>query len=262
MWVFPRDYGISQPRRSRLLNTRLLQLCELISGSSTSNERWITRDARFAVPLHWAETPVLLDVSADLLVMTSSPGGITPVATVTAPPQGPPSFPDYISPLISLEETDFEATKFEDAFPLKGNTQGPAVHTAIVNFDKEVVKNLYGTEVLPEQITSRSLMKAFAFSLAQARRIHGDKVQGQLDTPVTTQLIQTDGRWYHFAVMQLNTTDVHDANVCNYFWSLPVLEMYGPQSGYDDGRPVVHDYNASVLKTMLAFYNNGATKLG
>ncbi|RZF47500.1 hypothetical protein LSTR_LSTR007427 [Laodelphax striatellus] len=260
MWVFPRDYGISQPRRSRLLNSRLLQLCEMISSNSNApapNHRLIARDAHFSVPLHWNETPVLLDVTADLLLMTSS-APLPPAAPVTPAPEAPPPFPSYISPLISLQETDFAAAKFEHEFPVKDGSQGPFVHTAIVNFDKEVVKNLYGTEVLPHQITSRSLMKAFAFSFAQARRIHGDKMQGALKTPVTTQLIQTDGRWFHFAVMQLNTTNLQDPNVSNYFWSLPIIEMYGPSSGYDDGRPVVHDYDNRVLKTMLAFYNNGS----
>ena len=47
------------------------------------------------------------------------------------------------------------------------------VHTAFIHFNEEEVRNLYRTPVTEDQISSRSLMKAFAITAAQARYLYG-----------------------------------------------------------------------------------------
>lgn len=71
-WKFPRDYGVPDSRRSDVLLSRLLQLCESSVGGMTAS-KVIARDAAFRVPLLRGADRLSLNVRADLLILSDSP---------------------------------------------------------------------------------------------------------------------------------------------------------------------------------------------
>jgi large subunit ribosomal protein L37 len=117
------------------------------------------------------------------------------------------------------------------------------------------VKNLTGLPVTEDQIISRSMIKSYTIAASCARQKFGSSVK-KLPEPITVQCIQLDGKNYHFFVFQLNSLDVNDASVKNFWYTLPSLMLY-KKAQYDNGRPVVEDYNPEVFRKILAFYRNG-----
>lgn len=253
-WIFARDYGISDKRKNELLCKRLLRLCELIShlsGSHVFEERFVLDDAYFAVPLTWNDRKILLNLRSDLLLVSKS---------MLSPFSEPETYKNYelpdlhpMLPIVSLENTN--SYQFKDKFPIDNSPNGMQIHTAFVHYNETEVQNLYGEKVEESQILGRTLMKAYAFALAQARQNYGAESEGQLSAPVIVQTIQTNSQWFHFSVLQLNTFDLLDTPLRNYFWSTPLINLYS-FCGYNEGRPELKGYNPEVFKTLLAFYNN------
>lgn len=59
---------------------------------------------------------------------------------------------------------------------MKSGPHGLQISTAIVHYNETEVNNLYGADVEESQILGRSLMKAYAFAVAQARQNYGPEV--------------------------------------------------------------------------------------
>lgn len=77
-----------------------------------------------------------------------------------------------------------------------------------------------------------------------------------LPEPVTLQCIQSDGKKYHFGVLQLNTLEMNGSEgVKNMWYSMPVMQMYESCS-YVSAQPTLKGYNPQVIKYLKAFYNN------
>jgi large subunit ribosomal protein L37 len=78
-----------------------------------------------------------------------------------------------------------------------------------------------------------------------------------LPEPITIQCVQTDGRLFHFAVLQLNTLDLDSTEgKKNVFWMLPRIPLF-TSCTYVRGRPLLEGYNSEVFSRLLAFYSNG-----
>jgi large subunit ribosomal protein L37 len=78
-----------------------------------------------------------------------------------------------------------------------------------------------------------------------------------LPEPVTVQCVQTDGRLFHFAVLQLNTLDLDGTEgKKNIFWMLPRIPLFS-SCMYVKGRPLLEGYNSEVFLRLLAFCSNG-----
>lgn len=77
----------------------------------------------------------------------------------------------------------------------------------------------------------------------------------KLPEPVVVQCIQTDAKYFHFCVFQLNTLEWPPSNqsVRNIFWSEPVIPAY-EFGGYFEGQPTITSFNKEVFKKFLAFY--------
>ncbi|XP_068197660.1 large ribosomal subunit protein mL37 isoform X2 [Antennarius striatus] len=59
----------------------------------------------------------------------------------------------------------------------------------------------------PEQFRAKMVMFAFGNALVRAHKLYGPQPQRELDHPITVQAVGTNGRFFHFLVFQLNTTD-------------------------------------------------------
>jgi len=128
------------------------------------------------------------------------------------------------------------------------------VHTIFVHYDPEEIKNLTELPVTQNQIIGRTLIKTYTIAASCARQKFGSSVK-KLPEPVTVQCIQSDGKNYHFFIFQLNSLDVNDASVKNFWYALSPLTLY-EKAEYDNGRPVVEGYNPD--RRILAFYRNGS----
>lgn len=245
-WKFPRDYGIPNNRRNNLIVSRLLQLCESSVGSMSSS-KVLSKDVFFRVPLQRARN-LSLNVRADALLLSD-----TPLPPYTDVSEG--DLPD-IQPLdytISLDECNIYV-KNEFVSPIAGKFNN--IHTAFVHFNETEVKNLYETPVLETQILGRSLLKSYAFAVANAKSKFGDDVK-ELPEPITLQCVQTNSQWFHFSVFQLNSLAGPEENgKRNIYWQTPLLDMYNT-CVYDEGVPLLEGYNPEVFKHFLSFYMNG-----
>lgn len=75
----------------------------------------------------------------------------------------------------------------------------------------------------------------------------------ELPTPVTVQCVQTDGKFFQFGVLQINTLNLEDGKVKNIWYqteNLPLFEV----CMYDTGKPVLKGYNDNVVKNLVTFY--------
>ncbi|VVC37657.1 Ribosomal protein L37/S30 [Cinara cedri] len=245
-WKFPRDYGIPDKRRNNLIVSRLLQLCESSVGHMCSN-KIVAKDVFFKVPLE-RNGNVSLNVRADLLLLSDNA-----LAPYTDDIQGelPNLFPlDY---KISLDEINIYH-KNEFISPIKGKFNN--IHTAFIHYNETEVKNLYETPVVQSQIIGRSLMKCYAFAIANAKSKYGEDIK-ELPEPITLQCIHTNAQWFHFSVFQLNSlASPEEDGKKNIYWQTPLLDIY-KKCGFDGGIPVLEGYNPEVFKHFLSFYMNG-----
>lgn len=78
-----------------------------------------------------------------------------------------------------------------------------------------------------------------------------------LPHPITVQAIQTDSKWFHFSIFQLNTLDLGGANAesRNLWFRKPRMDLYS-ECGYLVGKPALHDYNKDVLRHLAVFYGS------
>lgn len=246
-WKFPRDYGIPDKRRNDLIVSRLLQLCESSVGSMSSS-KVSAKDVHFKVPLQ-RNGNVSLNLTADLLLLSDTP--LAAPYTNDVRGELPDLYPlDY---KISLDEVNIY-NKDEFISPITGKYNN--VHTAFVYFNETEVNNLYETPVLPSQILGRSLMKSYAFAVANAKSKFGEDVK-ELPEPITLQCVQTNAKWFHYSVFQLNSlAGPEEDGKKNIYWQTPLLNLYDTCI-FDEGIPVLEGYNPEVFKHFLSFYMNG-----
>lgn len=71
--------------------------------------------------------------------------------------------------------------------------------------------------------------------------------------------MQTDSKWFHFSIFQLNTLDLssgsNDAASRNLWFRKPRMDLYS-ECGYAVGKPTLVDYNKDVLRHMAVFYGS------
>ncbi|XP_054258974.1 39S ribosomal protein L37, mitochondrial [Macrosteles quadrilineatus] len=246
-WIFPRDYGITETRKNRMICNRLVHLCSL-ACPDISRQRMVFNDVPMSVPLYWEEDPLEFRMRSDVFISSEKP-----LPAIVSPSVAESCIlPDLMvsHPVISLDESNFY--EFKDIFPIKENAKYANVHTIMVHYNHQEVKNIYERNVEETQIHGRALLKAFTAAVAQARYNYGADVK-DLPKPVVVQCLQTDGRRFDFSVFQLNTADLF-SSIHNIYWSLPAMNLY-ENCSYVQGIPVLEGYNPQVFKHVLAFYN-------
>lgn len=244
-WKFPRDFGIPDKRRNNLILSRLLQLCESSVGEMSSS-KVIAKDVFFKVPMY-RNVNVSLNVRADILILSDT--SLPHMDDIQG--ELPDLYPlDY---KISLDEINIYH-KDEFVSPITGKFNN--IHTAFIHYNETEVNNLYELPVTESQILGRSLMKSFAFAIANAKSKYGEDIK-ELPEPITLQCVHTNSQWFHFSVFQLNSlTSPEENGKKNIYWQSPLLNIYN-KCVYEDGVPVLEDYNPEVFKYLLSFYMNG-----
>lgn len=236
-WIFPRDYGITDKRRNYLLVNRLLQLCSSFSPQLLG-KRSVVNSAKFVVPVTLpSKQKILFSVTGDAVVFADKHPSLE-----STEQEINSELPDIspISPLVSLEESNI--FKFESYFPVTSEAKLKKIHTAVVHYNETQVSNIYESPVSSDQILGRSLMQAWIFAMAQALQEPGEK----LKEPITVQTVHTNGQFFHFSILQLNTTScASNTDPKNYFWSFPVMNIFN-RCSYQKGLPVFEDYNPEI----------------
>lgn len=73
---------------------------------------------------------------------------------------------------------------------------------------------------------------------------------------MTLQCVQTDGRWFHFGTLQLNTLDLENSEgIKNLWYQTPKMYLF-TSCAYVMGKPTLDGYNSDVIKHLLTFYQN------
>ena len=249
-WVFPRRYGISSTRKMHNLSKKFLQLCESLNGLNIAQYRSIVHNGLCCVGIDRERDLIQFSLKMDLMMTSTIP--LSPVADVNTHPElhMPDLYP--LHHCIGLRKSNI--CKYE-MFPI--NIKSPIVaniHTIFINYDPEEVKNLTELPVTEDQIYARSLIKSFTAAAGFARQKFGTEVK-ELPEPVVVQCVQSDGQKFHFSVYQLNTLDLDNENIRNFWWSEPFIKLY-ELADYEDARPCLRGYNNAVFKRFLAFYQN------
>ncbi|XP_071453933.1 large ribosomal subunit protein mL37 [Hetaerina americana] len=253
-WIFPRAYGIVDKRRNRLMCFNLINLCQIASRMKNMTSRFMLENETVSVPLEKNGSLIQLECRADLMLLTQGPlaphaGADVVRSTVDIP------LPDLypLDPTVSLLKENIY--NLQDSFPIMPHVTDMNLHTVFFHYNETEVKNLFDLPVSEQQFLGRSLVHTFAVAAAQARHKFGNDV-GELENPVTLQSIHTDGKRFHFSILQLNTLDLNGTvGIKNILWHTPLINMF-EECCYKKGRPELIGYNEDVASKTLAFYVN------
>jgi len=165
------------------------------------------------------------------------------------------NLPD-LKPMNSLSNLfDSHVYRHENSFPTEdnipieehsGDSMTPHIHTCF-----EVYNGMQPR--MDEDYFGRSLILAYASTLAQARLKYGEKILGDLPEPIAVHFINTNGSKFHFSVFQLNSLDLN-GDIKNIFWHQPVMEEFFGACDYVSAVPTIQGYNHNVFNKLLAIY--------
>ncbi|XP_057661478.1 39S ribosomal protein L37, mitochondrial [Diorhabda carinulata] len=247
-WNFPRIYGITQERRNKLMTYKLLQLLEFIADPELVKQRYVFEDLYFSFPFEKNGKLAQFELKGDIIISSVKP--LTPITNTSTENMNLPII-DPIDPFITFNKENIY--KLQDIYPINPSVNAHHPHTLFITFDKEFVTNLYEEEVTEDQIFGRSLLKTFTVAATYARRKYGKDVK-ILKNPVTLQCVQTDGHFFHFGVLQLNTLDLENESVKNIWYQTPMQYMFETCS-YKFGKPTLEGYNNQIVRQLNCMYN-------
>lgn len=249
---YPRNYGISNERRNRLLLSKLVTHSERFVGKSVTSTKKIIANTRFVVPIVKEMERIQFSLKVDSLITAVTP--IKPLDNAIYRPQDqnlPDLFP--VKDTASIPTSNFY--EWQNDYPINRDYKFSHPHTILLHCAPEDVANMFETPVTDDQRESRAMMKAFTVAAARAKQLYGDDVKA-LPHPITIQAVQTDSKWFHFSIFQLNTLDLNggtNAESRNLWFRKPSMNLYS-KCGYLVGKPALHDYNKDVLKHLTVFY--------
>ena len=109
-----------------------------------------------------------------------------------------------------------------------------------------------------EALHSRGIVSSFAWVFAQAC-YQGFSTYNEMNYPLATQTVLTDGQWWSFYKYQLNSTNMHTNNLVNEpnyrynkCWGTKEMKLYDE---IDEGGKI-QGLNDEVLRNLLTFYVN------
>ncbi|CAB3249153.1 unnamed protein product [Arctia plantaginis] len=246
---FPRVLGISDRRRNEILTNKLLQLVEKSSDTEVTQSRYVVNDVECHSVFDKEDDLIQFQEISNILVTSSKPVKHDTEKDVTFN-DIPNLYP--IKYTITLPKEHFYSESSKYPFRPTVNVRHP--HTTWLHYNHTEVNNNYETPVTQEQILGRSLTHAFTVASAYAKQLHGEDVK-DLPEPVYINCIQTDGRQYHFGVLELNTLNVDGTEgTKNVWYSKNNLQLY-ESSCYFGGMPALENYNNKVYGYINALYN-------
>ncbi|KAF5308151.1 hypothetical protein FQR65_LT06331 [Abscondita terminalis] len=248
-WNFPRDYGVCESRVMKLLISKLIQAIESCDYQNIAKQRHLIHDLHFWYPFEKDGDLIQLQLRGDSLLTSSKP--LSPIIH---------------EPTLNFELPNIEPIKLtntlnkeniynlQNVYPIENFISKRHPHTVFVHFNYQEVKNIYEEEVTEPQFFGRSLMKAFTVAATYAKQTFGDEVK-KLPNPVNVQCIQTDGRIFHFGILQLNTLDTEENSIRNVWHQTPRMPLFDSCT-YHSGKPILEGYNNEVISHLMAFYKN------
>ncbi|XP_031620304.1 39S ribosomal protein L37, mitochondrial [Contarinia nasturtii] len=250
MWVFPREWGITDYRKNRYIIDKLLQQCEKLTDSSITSQRKILENVSFVVPFESDGNLIQFHKTAEHFLVSKQ--AIKPIENISNAESELPNLHPLKSN-ISIEPENIYQEKHIYPVPKGGNFEYP--HTAFVHYTPLDVKNITLEPVKAEQIASRNMLKAFTIAAAKAQSLYGAKVE-DLPSPITVQCVQVHINQFYFGVYQLNTLNLNADNDKKNYWFKTSPKLLYTNCEYNESRPVLKNYNDDVLRHTLAFYQN------
>ncbi|XP_032578899.1 39S ribosomal protein L37, mitochondrial [Drosophila sechellia] len=245
----PRSYGISHERVNRLLVNKLLHESEKLAGRSVSVQRKLIDNASFKTSLSRDGDLLGFSINAEKVVFANRA-----IESVKGKFEG--DLPDLYPMKSTISIPKYHIYRTENLYPFRTDISCSHPHTIFTVFNKHQVKNSHGSEVTTSQLQARTLIKAFVVAAARAKQLHGDSVEGALPKPIVVQSVQTDGRTFHFGVLQLNTLDLGaNSTTKNYWFHRQNYNLFA-ECSYEGGRTSLDNYNGEVFRIFNAFYNN------
>nr|XP_022909733.1 39S ribosomal protein L37, mitochondrial [Onthophagus taurus] len=247
---FPRVYGITEQRVKKLLISKILNLIEVNSDYEITKTRSIFNDLTFSYPFVKKDKLIQFELKADTLLTSSKP-----LKPIYEGDLNNLKLPDIYpsNEVISLNKEHIYEIK--NVYPLDvTRISNSHPHTLFIHYNTTEVSNLFEEQVLETQIFGRNLLKAFTIGASYGKRLYGEKIK-DLSKPIVLQCIQTNGKWFNFGILQINTLDLLSDKVRNVWFQSENIELFN-NCGYVDGKPTLEGYNSEVIKHILGFYNN------
>lgn len=249
-WNFPRLLGISENRRNVLMVAKLLQLIESLSGPQLTKQRFVLNDLQFAFPFEKSGDLIQFLIKGDTLITSDKP--LQPITQDAGQDvQLPNLYPIKDTVTLNMENI----YEMKNVYPVQKAISKHHPHTVFIHYNATEVKNIYEEEVTDDQILGRSLLKTFTVAATYAKEQFGEDVK-VLPKPVTMQAVQSDGKFFHFGVLQLNTLDLDSEDGPKNIWYQTDKMSLFESCSYVSGKPTLVGYNNDVIKHLLALYDN------
>lgn len=252
----------SQDRYSKILLQNLLHLCASLQPTHPALGRRLLSE-KYSLAATWNRGKDLFQIRGRNGLLSTS---MDPLSALAEAEQVEDTrehvletfYP--VSPTIDLQQVNVyhherNCTGFREGYPF------PHAHT--LYFDDQKSPRCV---LRPEQFQAKMVMFAFGNALARAHLQYGTEPKERLEHPVVVQVVGTNGRFFHFVVFQLNTTDLsEDTGVKNLVWMDKDLELYE----YAKVRPIIKKkvvqvpaglagYNPETFRKFLSLYLHGA----
>lgn len=251
-WVFPIEYGIPLCRKHKTLTYQLLLLLDQVE--SCGLERQLVEDTSTAVMLNHGDR--LMQLMHDAAYLVSSPRPLPPMASpeevrAASESEGMPDlYP--MSPFINCRaRTSYSE---EERYGVTSSQLHP--HTIFIHHNQPYMPHQEDT------FTGMSLLYAFSHAAAYAKLVRKDPI-GDLDEPITVQVVHINRQRYHFGVFQLNTLNLNPATsdaapttTRNLFWTQPWETLFDTCK-FKVGKPVLEGYNPKVFSLLRGLHVQG-----
>ncbi|KAK9877513.1 hypothetical protein WA026_018622 [Henosepilachna vigintioctopunctata] len=248
-WNFPRDYKITHGRINQLMTSKLLHLLETNENYDIVKKRYILNDLLFSFPFERDGSLIQFQLTGDSVVVSDKP--LNPIIEKSMSEWKVPDLHPLKCTVTLNEENIYE---IENIYPIRKDVLACHPHTIFIHHDRTQVKNIFEEEVTETQIHGISLMKTFTIAASYAKQRFGENIS-DLPTPVTIQCVNTDGRLFHFGILQLNTLNLENCDNHNVWFQTERLPLFNICQ-YESGRAVLEGYNDEVLKHLVSFYRN------
>lgn len=258
------DTTEDRPDKSKYCFTllhNLLHLCGSLRVSRPAVGRRILAE-KYSLSATWKRGEDLFQVRGQNALLLNSVDPLPPLAGT----QEVASTADHVletfypvSPTIDLQPV--QVYKEETCSGFRSGYRYPHAHT-LYFLDGHDAR----CKLRPQQLRAKMIMFSFGNALARAHTLYGPQPRRALDRPVVVQAVATNGRVFHFAVFQLNTTDLcGDDGVKNQVWVDGDAELYE----FAKVRPLIRKkqvkvpaglagYDPETFSKFLALYVHGA----
>lgn len=251
-WNPPRTYGIPTRRRNQNLARGMFNEIRKTSGLNTLARSYLEDDThrQFVESADGKLIRFFFDV--DFSVTSSTP----------LPPYADKDVVENTKnePLTDVSPQNAASGLWPQNIYRTGNNHPvtstkhshPYIHT-VVDHDMNTIPDKGWLE---DASKGRSLLRAFAVALGQARLRFGGDVSGVLPDPVCLHMVNTDGQKFQLSILQLNTLDLA-SDTKNIFWYHPdTLELLS-FCGHREGRVSLEGYDPEVFRYLKAMYLQG-----